>query len=95
MVHKIQHGVYDTTGPYKHRAVLIWQVRVSDVDFHKDSESGLSSKITFGTKESFSQTTVELISNGVSKFNHKHKPLSVTVTDATAVPGSAFSSTVA
>ena len=28
MVHKIQHGVYDTTGPYKHRAVLIWQVRV-------------------------------------------------------------------
>ena len=29
MVHKIQHGVYDTTGPYKHRAVLIWQVRVS------------------------------------------------------------------
>ena len=31
MVHKIQHGVYDTTGPYKHRAVLIWQVRVAEV----------------------------------------------------------------
>ena len=32
----------------------------SDVDFHKDSESGFNSKITFGTKESFSRTTVEL-----------------------------------
>ena len=32
----------------------------SDVDFHKDSKFGLNSKITFGTKESFVQTTAEL-----------------------------------
>ena len=33
-------------------------VDLSDVDFYKDSESRLDSKIVFGTKESFSQTTV-------------------------------------
>ena len=32
----------------------------SDVDFHKDSKSGLNSKIMFGTKESFVQTTAEV-----------------------------------
>ena len=32
----------------------------SGVDFHKDSKFGLNSKITFGTKESFVQTTAEL-----------------------------------
>ena len=30
----------------------------SEVAFHEDSESGLNSKITFGTKKSFGQTTV-------------------------------------
>ena len=35
----------------------------SDVDFHNNLESGIYSKITFGTKESFSQTTVELAKN--------------------------------
>ena len=32
----------------------------SDADFHKDSESGLNSKIKKNTKESFVQITVEL-----------------------------------
>ena len=40
MVHKIQHGVYDTTGPYKHRAVLIWQVRV-DCTVQQPNKSSL------------------------------------------------------
>merc|ERR1711876_165515 len=33
----------------------------SDVDFHKDSKSGLNSKITFSTKESFVQIAAELL----------------------------------
>ena len=32
----------------------------SEVPSHEDSESGLNSKITFGTKESFGQITEEL-----------------------------------
>ena len=40
---------------------MIYLIGSSDVAFYKDSESGLNSKITFGTKESVGQTTGELI----------------------------------
>ena len=44
----------------------------SHVDFHKDSECGLDSKITFGTEESYNnQTTVELQINSRVRFTLK------------------------
>ena len=43
----------------------------SHVDFHKDSESGLDSKITFGTEESYDQTIVELQINSRVRFTLK------------------------
>ena len=44
MVHKIQHGVYDTTGPYKHRAVLIWQVTVFRVTLYHSCQGHFCNK---------------------------------------------------
>ena len=39
----------------------------SEVPSHEDSESGLNSKITFGTKASFSQTTADLLAVQLAK----------------------------
>ena len=39
-------------------ALYINLIDSSEVPSHEDSESGLNSKITFGTKKSFGQTTV-------------------------------------
>ena len=40
----------------------------SDADFHKDSESGLNSKITFSTYFTNSQNTAELAAVGDAKW---------------------------